>query len=76
MSKNKKPEYYVVRIDKELGWVRYKRDAFVDEFVPAYMRSDCATFSKKRAEQIIARLNTKMPSGWEKRIEYGMEAVE
>lgn len=72
----KKPEYRIVKTYKDYRSVQYLMDHFTNDFVPAYKRGHCPTFPKKRAEQIVSRLKTKIPPGWESRIEISMEIAD
>ena len=76
MAKAKNSRFYITRTDKQTGWVRYKEDEYSDYFAHANMRSKCPTFPKKRAKQIVERLNAQKSEFLKSIVEYGMEAVE
>ena len=53
----------------------YLYNQYANEFTPR--QQGCPTFSRKRAKEIVNRLNAKLPGeNWLYRIRYGMVAVD
>lgn len=72
-------EFYVVKMTfNRVGCVERKTYLFnhyTNEFTPR--KAGCPTFSRKRAKEIVNRLNANLPSeNWSYRIRYGIVAVD